>query len=248
MPNLLDLIVQRPVPELLRSSNRISVPWSPKDGLLGTIFVAFGILIVLTAISFLSDANRPMFNNQMITIVSIFIPAVMMIPVWLFGIRKHQATWQNIGFSRPKVLDLLFLPWPILLISLSFFTLYTIAISELGTELLMPPDIPNDILGAGVYKPLNITSIVFLGPISEEVFFRAFLMTALFRPLGTLGAILASSTVFAAGHGSLGFFIPAFVSGVLLSWLYIRSRSIWPPLAAHSAQNAIALGTIALSV
>jgi membrane protease YdiL (CAAX protease family) len=35
--------------------------------------------------------------------------------------------------------------------------------------------------------------------------------------------------------------IPLFVTGLLLSWLYLRTGSIWPPFAAHAAQNLLAL-------
>ena len=56
-----------------------------------------------------------------------------------------------------------------------------------------------------------------------------------------------ASAVFAAAHASLAVVLPLFVIGLLLSWLYLRTGSIWPPFAAHAAQNLLALAaTLAL--
>jgi len=68
-------------------------------------------------------------------------------------------------------------------------------------------------------------------------------MAALLRPFDTLGAILVSSSIFAASQSRPGLLIPVFISGVLLSWLYVKMGSIWPPFAAHFAQNMIPLST-----
>jgi membrane protease YdiL (CAAX protease family) len=55
---------------------------------------------------------------------------------------------------------------------------------------------------------------------------------------------VVSSALFAAAHLSVGAAVPAFVSGMLLAWLYLRTRSIWPPVTAHALQNFIAVSVV----
>jgi membrane protease YdiL (CAAX protease family) len=47
--------------------------------------------------------------------------------------------------------------------------------------------------------------------------------------------------VFSAFHLAPGVLLPVFVTGLLLAWLYHRTGSLWPCMAAHAGQNAIAL-------
>ena len=39
----------------------------------------------------------------------------------------------------------------------------------------------------------------------------------------------------------VGVLVPAFVSGLILSWLYLKTGSIVPPVIAHAAQNLLVL-------
>jgi hypothetical protein len=83
--------------------------------------------------------------------------------------------------------------------------------------------------------------IVGLGPLAEETFFRGFLLGSLAPRLGGAGAAVVSSLLFALAHLTPGVMVPIFILGLLLSWLYLKTRSIVPGLIAHSAQNALAL-------
>jgi membrane protease YdiL (CAAX protease family) len=83
--------------------------------------------------------------------------------------------------------------------------------------------------------------VVVWGPFAEEVFFRGFLLAALLPALGPTRAAAVSSAIFAGAHLTLSTMMPIFVTGMLLSWLYLRSRSIWPPFMAHAVQNLAAV-------
>jgi membrane protease YdiL (CAAX protease family) len=51
-------------------------------------------------------------------------------------------------------------------------------------------------------------------------------------------AAVASGCLFAAAHG-YGFagFLSVFLSGILWALVYERSRSLWPGIVAHAANN-----------
>ena len=237
------MIEQRPAPELPRLDDGIAVPWRVKDTLQGIGLVIVGTLLIFLVVDLFTDDGAD-YGDPAMTVVIGLLPMLMLVAAWLFGVRRHRAPWQALGFTRPRPRDIVALPWLVLFLSLFSFALYTLLMDAWSADSLSPPSLPEDALGEGVYKTLNLAAIGLLGPMAEEVFFRGFLLTALVSPLGVLRAAAVSSAVFALSHGSLGLLVPVFVSGMLLSWLYIKTRSIWPPFAAHAAQNILALNAI----
>jgi membrane protease YdiL (CAAX protease family) len=90
---------------------------------------------------------------------------------------------------------------------------------------------------------LLVLSAVVAAPIVEELFFRGFLLHRWARRWGTLTGVVASSALFAVLHGE---WIGHFVFGVAMSALYLRTRRLWVPIAAHALNNAVvALFTLA---
>jgi membrane protease YdiL (CAAX protease family) len=57
---------------------------------------------------------------------------------------------------------------------------------------------------------------------------------------GLWGVCGASALLFAFSHGAVGLLVPVFVSGLLLAWLFLRSRSLGASMTAHALQNALA--------
>ena len=80
-----------------------------------------------------------------------------------------------------------------------------------------------------------------MGPLAEETFFRGFVLNGLSRRWGFRAGAIGSALLFAASHGLTGLFIPVFMSGLVLAWVYRRTGSLWPAVLAHGSQNAIAL-------
>lgn len=79
-------------------------------------------------------------------------------------------------------------------------------------------------------------------PLCEELIFRG-LGVAVARPgLGERGAIAFTGVVFGLLHGADPQAVPPLILlGLILGWLRVRSGSIWPPLALHVANNALAV-------
>ena len=102
------------------------------------------------------------------------------------------------------------------------------------------PDLSAGASGSGVQVALFLVLGAVLVPFAEELFFRGLLFGAL-RRYGFLVAILVSSVLFGLAHGLSVALVGAALFGVLTAVLYERSRSIWPAVAAHVTNNAIAL-------
>ena len=83
-------------------------------------------------------------------------------------------------------------------------------------------------------------------PLFEEGLFRGVALPALVRPLGRLGAVLATALTFGALHGADPESVPPLILlGLALGWLRLASGSLWPCVALHLANNALVLLSLA---
>jgi membrane protease YdiL (CAAX protease family) len=76
-----------------------------------------------------------------------------------------------------------------------------------------------------------------LAPVLEEMLFRGVLLRAFLKHHPRWGAISYSALLFGAAHLNVYQFLLAFWLGLLLGWLFERSRSLLPCIALHAAVN-----------
>jgi len=76
-----------------------------------------------------------------------------------------------------------------------------------------------------------------VAPLVEELIFRAILYVKLRQRLGVMWATIISSLIFGVIHSSVAMGVSAAVMGVVLAWLYEKSRSLWLPLLLHIVNN-----------
>jgi uncharacterized protein len=79
--------------------------------------------------------------------------------------------------------------------------------------------------------------ICLVGPVIEELFFRGFVYTALRRKISAPVAILTSAVFFAWLHMTLIGFFPILMLGLLLAYLYEKSRTLVPSIIVHIVHN-----------
>lgn len=75
-------------------------------------------------------------------------------------------------------------------------------------------------------------------PLFEEYLFRGFLLPSLTRYLSIWEAITVSSLLFAIVHLSLSEIIPLTALGMVLGFVYTRSRNLMAPILLHSIWNS----------
>jgi membrane protease YdiL (CAAX protease family) len=92
---------------------------------------------------------------------------------------------------------------------------------------------------------VTVLAAVVFAPIFEEVIFRGLLYGSLRARLSWPTAALASALVFglAHGYGPTGF-ASVLVSGLLWAWIYERTGSLLPCIAAHVINNAAVAVTL----
>lgn len=90
--------------------------------------------------------------------------------------------------------------------------------------------------------------IVFVVGFYEELVFRGFVLGRLRRAIGPgrdqdFAAVVLGSALFALGHGYQGALgvVQTFVAGIVLSYLYVRTGTIWASVVAHVGIDAVGL-------
>ena len=133
---------------------------------------------------------------------------------------------------------------PMSLILFAFFAGAGLNLAYSGLLSLLP--IPEVIIesyvdaSAKYEEPSNalMFKTVFLVPILEETVFRGLIGDRISRFAPKWIAIPVAALIFAVMHGNLLWCAYAFISGLLLTWMYFRCRSILPCISFHIAFNA----------
>ncbi len=134
--------------------------------------------------------------------------------------------------------------------------LATAVLAAVITQLIpVDPVSPLPPTGTATGFLLNLIAGAVIAPIGEELFFRAFAMTAWLRDIGERRTLVRAALFFAVAHvltitGSnaeqaIGLAIVGFASRVpvafVLGWLFVKRRSIWAPIGLHATFNAVLL-------
>lgn len=159
----------------------------------------------------------------------------------------------------PIRLVALFGPWPRhlawvqllwLVAGVFLFSLGAFQVSYLGLSLVAPGLVENTLqqslllsseqaTNPTLYNVLMLVSVLVVAPITEEFIFRGVLLHRWGVKWGIRPAIIMTSVLFGILHSNL---VGLFVFGVVMSLLYLSTRSLLVPIVAHSLNNAIASG------
>jgi len=207
------------------------VPWSALES-----WIAVGLLVLLNAIM-LALLFRG-YGGQLIQSAGIILAELIyLLPVLLiFAWRRIH--WKHLGFVKFSW-NTMGLGCGLLLAGYVFILLHNAILFVLGVDTQGDQIIRIfDELKSPVWFALVV---VIFAPVVEEIFFRGFLFQGFRRRYGWVAAALISSAVFAAAHLDPVSFIPTFILGGVLAYVYHRSNSVWPGIILHFLVNAFGL-------
>lgn len=178
-------------------------------------------------------------------------PFALLLSLWLFrGERQLKARLEALpaawSFLAPKKECRELTTSPVSL-ALQVWAVVAFLFFALGISFLLEPfgladNGMNETFDAMKRNPYCLALLCLVGPLTEELVFRAGISRSLFRSgLPQWAAIAVSSLAFALVHGNLAQGIPAFILGVILSWLYFRTGNLRLCLPAHIANNTVAV-------
>ena len=78
-----------------------------------------------------------------------------------------------------------------------------------------------------------------IGPVIEEIFFRGYAYKAFRQKYGVMVAMVITSLIFSAFHLNLAAFVPIFLLGMFLCYLYEATGSLVPSMTAHMLHNLL---------
>jgi membrane protease YdiL (CAAX protease family) len=92
----------------------------------------------------------------------------------------------------------------------------------------------------------SLIAACILAPVLEEMLFRGIVLRGFLRRYSRRHAILGSAVLFGAAHLNIYQFVVGIAMGVVLGWLYERTRSLIPCIALHAAYNSglVAMGRL----
>ncbi len=226
---------------MTRHDERAQVQWSVGDIALASAICLGAFGVFLLAVGVVASADGWERETYLLAWLAALAESVLLLAVWLIVVKKHGLPWAAAGLRLPARGKSFLLAAAALLGSLSFTAAYAFVASTLGFDVLVPEQLPAGLAGDGAYILLTALALGVWVPFVEEVFFRGFLFAGLTVRYGLLVGVVSSAALFALVHFSVATIIPIFVTGVLFALVYHATGSIWIPMAAHSAQNLLAL-------
>ena len=91
-------------------------------------------------------------------------------------------------------------------------------------------------------RPLVLLIICVGAPVSEELLFRGFLFSGLAKTrLGFIGTALVTTILWTGLHAGYSVFglVEVLSIGLYLSWLLVRTGSLWVTIFCHAAYNTV---------
>lgn len=85
----------------------------------------------------------------------------------------------------------------------------------------------------------SLLQVCIIAPVIEEILMRGFILGGLKNNYGTVPALLVSSMLFALLHFNMVQTLSAFICGIILGLLYIKTKAILCCIIAHCGYNLI---------
>jgi membrane protease YdiL (CAAX protease family) len=111
------------------------------------------------------------------------------------------------------------------------------------------PDYINEAFEELAISPIIlILSVAVIAPIYEEVIFRGILLKGMTKKMNPIIALVVSSLFFALMHMNIPQGINAFLLGIVIGFIYLRTGSIYLSIFAHFVNNFLALSLSSLFI
>lgn len=194
-------------------------------------------LVIGMAVSFATPRGTSYGDERVIGIASYLGMAF----VGLVIARRAGLDWRRLYGSPPSrdQLPLLTVIGPVILLTFAAAYAVFIPLSYVWPHYvvrhLLAPMPFMDVKTVPQWIALVVAACV-IAPVVEETIFRGLLMQRWARRWGTPAGVLLSSMAFAVLHDE---WVGKIVFGVAMCALYLRTRRLWVPIAAHALNNAI---------
>jgi len=232
-----------------KKSEKAYIPkirWNIRDVFFSIIF----LVAILTGVYFLSakivselnHGNQISITNITNTSFSVLygIQVLLMVgTVWFFAIYWRKSTPRDLGLRYYSIFKTL---WYTFLALLAIFILsfsYVYIVSSAFNIEAPTSKIEQLVRGRNISTNILLVVVAVVAPFSEEIFFRGFLYSAFKKAWGINAGLFLSSLLFALAHMEIYSFIPIFLIGWILAYMFEKTRSLFPVIFLHAIYNLI---------
>lgn len=229
-------------------SDQKKSPWNWLDVLLITMTSIILIILGTLSISYWAQINQQGLLNEDSLPLSYNaalagIEAIALVgSVFFLGRLKRKLNWQRTGL-RPTTSGWILAALAVAMAFIPLLGLIAVLIQKtLGMPVQNPQLqflVPEGFTWNAAFAMFLIGGIAV--PFAEELYFRGVLYPWLRDISGPWIAAPTSALVFGMLHGDIAIAGASFVMGLVLAWFYERSRSLWPSILIHIANNSIKL-------
>lgn len=199
--------------------------------------IVFALLILIARSS--NELLESTFHIQNSSFINMLIFYILPI-IWIFyGYRKHRVSF-SLFINRNETFNLvqvLYIAIMLCMFSYGYLILYMYSFAWITPDFIMNALHEPIIDSTGGYV-FQFIMVVFIAPIAGEFVFRGFLLQRLAAKWGTSIAMIAVALLFAILHVD---FLGAAVFSIVLSIVYIRTKSLLMPIAIHMLNNTFVL-------
>jgi membrane protease YdiL (CAAX protease family) len=110
----------------------------------------------------------------------------------------------------------------------------------------VPRFLSDMLIGIASGGAASLATIVVIAPVVEEMLFRGVILGGFADRYRPATAVLTTALVFGIVHLNPYQFVSALILGVVLGWVFLKTRSLWPCIFAHALFNGHAFALAAL--
>lgn len=195
-------------------------------------------LVIFAAVQFAVSMAIGVFQQTADTTPAVTIAVSLIssvIVIALFAWRKWTIVSGDYINTRPW-----FTLFWVVCLAIGAATPLSFAIDQAGLK--MPAEY-TEIFSSIMSHDLGYIAVGVVAPVAEEMVFRGAILRKLLDAMGnnrSWAAVVATAALFGIVHGNMAQGVNAFVLGLLIGWMYVRTRSIVPGIAFHLTNNTIA--------
>ena len=172
---------------------------------------------------------------------------IYLLPLIIFYIGYRMSeTKLTKAFTLRGFNPLIFLPLIFLVVGMEH---YAVLVNNQITEMIPIPPWFKELFeratgveenaGKGIINWDSFFHVVFFAPFIEETLFRGLFLSGFLNRYKTAHAVFLSALLFSLFHMNPWQIFPTFILGLICGWLFIKSRSLVPPILAHTLHNGI---------
>jgi len=212
------------------------------------ILMTIGLYIVRQIIDIPSISDWLGISSALLGILLEYCSSIfLLLVIFFFIIRRYNLNLITTGFKSLK------LKTTIIWVAVGFFATFLLWILVTPIIIILFPNVDlaesQNIIQTNfspAAQALMIIYAVIIGPFIEELIFRGIILPGIANRFNFFSGVIFSTLTWSILHFQWNIIIFTSIFGIVLSYMYYRTQSLWPTFITHVLKNLIAVIAIYL--